>query len=508
MNLADRNFLFRVDASSQIGSGHFHRCLTLARACLSEGARVSFLSRNLPAGYREVLATSQIKLLNLERCADEEVVGDLAHSSWLGLSQNEDAQECLRLIGLNKFDWLVVDHYGLDFRWESAVKESAGRILVIDDLADRRHECDLLLDQNFYIDSQVRYKKILNKGAKTLLGPEYALLRREFSELRSNLKRTMGSVSRILVSFGGVDKGNWTSLVMDALINLGMDEIEVDVVVGLGNGFHKLVREKCIKYGFNYYFQHDAMGDLMVKADLCIGAGGISVWERCCLGLPSIIMPVSVNQIKQVHDAGNSKLLLPFSFAESDTGQLQSYILGVIADFDLRKLISDNCLACVSGNGVDKVVNQMILESIQMRLASIEDAETMFSWRNHPSTRSVSRAQGPIDKTSHVNWLNNALRNENRLILIGELFGEPIGVVRFDIVDKEGEVSIYLNPNKVSNGFGAALLRKAELFLSNWNSNIKNLTAHVIGSNQKSINLFLKGEYELLSSTYQKILKK
>lgn len=509
LNLADRNLLFRVDASRLMGSGHFYRCLTLAEACLARGAKISFISRKLPEAYRKMLVERKIELLDLCRIRSNHLIGDLAHSSWLEVNQIEDAEECLYLIGESQNDWLVVDHYALDYRWERLLRKVTKKIFVIDDLADRRHECDILLDQNFYFDSSIRYVDKLNSDVKKLLGPEYALLRQEFSDQRSKLKRMTENVSRVLISFGGVDKNNHTNLTIDALVDLEIDGIEVDVVVGAGNNNHESISKKCVIYGFNYFYQHDLISELMVKADLCIGAGGISIWERCCLGLPSIAIPGEANQVQQVNDAGNSGLVYSYVQSLKDKNQFKECIRKLILDKKLRKLISDSGLASVSGDGAYKVIKQMILVSIQVRPASIDDAKNLYDWRNHPLIRSVSRNSHPIDFNSHMNWFRDALKSVEKLILVGELFGNPIGVVRFDFNESqnEAEVSIYLNPEKFSNGFGGELLRKAELFLVKWNTSINKLNAHVIGQNQKSVNLFRSCNYKLLSSTYEKILK-
>jgi len=196
-----------------------------------------------------------------------------------------------------KIDWLVVDHYALDRRWEEQMRPFVRKIMVIDDLADHPHDCDLLLDQNLYEDMETRYDGLVPEHCIKLLGPKYALLRRGFREARANLRERDGTVKRILVFFGGSDSTNETAKALEAIQLLGRPDIAVDVVVGLSNPHKDGIKEMCsIMPNAKYYCQVDNMAELMAQADLAVGAGGSATWERCFLGLPSITIITAKNQ--------------------------------------------------------------------------------------------------------------------------------------------------------------------------------------------------------------------
>ena len=171
------NVAFRVDASSQIGTGHIMRCLTLADALKEYGTRIRFVSRDLPAHLREMLAAKGMEFMSLESGSNPTAVDGLAHSHWLGTCQAHDAQATIQALGGESWDWLIVDHYALDARWESALRPITQKIMAIDDLADRRHDCDVLLDQNYYRNQELRYCGLLPPQCTTLLGTSFLLLR-------------------------------------------------------------------------------------------------------------------------------------------------------------------------------------------------------------------------------------------------------------------------------------------------------------------------------------------
>jgi len=147
----------RVDASVQIGTGHFMRCLTLADGLRERGAKIRFVSRHLPEHLRSMLAEKGHEFVPLDSAKNDMPLDELEHAHWLGVSQPQDAADSIQALSEEAWDWLIVDHYALDMHWESAMRRTAKQIMVIDDIADRRHDCDVLLDQNFYSDMQKRY---------------------------------------------------------------------------------------------------------------------------------------------------------------------------------------------------------------------------------------------------------------------------------------------------------------------------------------------------------------
>ena len=191
---------FRVDASSQIGTGHLVRCLTLADRLHSQGAEITFICRAHADDHCDLIKDSRFRLDRLPQPNGlARKSSDVRYASWLGVGWQEDARETQTAIentGCDA-DWLVVDHYGIDGRWESFLRDTVERILVIDDIADREHDCDLLVDQNLVSEMHTRYEGKTPDGSRRLLGPKYALLQEEYRQHHSTVAARSGKVTRI-----------------------------------------------------------------------------------------------------------------------------------------------------------------------------------------------------------------------------------------------------------------------------------------------------------------------
>lgn len=296
------NIVFRVDASEQIGSGHLMRCLTLADAW-REKARSTFITRPLVGAMPELIEQRGHSLLLLPKMKPQE---DLeGYERWLTVKQMVDAEQTKAVLQAIKtsVEMLVVDHYAIDETWEKTLRPQVKQIFVIDDLANRRHDCDVLLDQNYYRNMQMRYDNLVSKYCRLLLGPAYALLRREFYEEQKKLRKRDVAIRRILVFFGGSDQSNETEKALQAIEKLERSDLAVDVVVGQKNPHRLQIEAHCRRQKrWTYYCQVDCMAKLMHAADLAIGAGGTTTWERCFLGLPSLVLSIAENQERIAED--------------------------------------------------------------------------------------------------------------------------------------------------------------------------------------------------------------
>ena len=221
------------------------------------------------------------------------------------------------------------------------LRNASKRILVIDDVADRQHECDVLLDQNFYADMDTRYTGKVPAHCKLLLGPRDALLREEFRSVREQAKPRIGPVKRILVFFGGVDHGNYTSRSIEALANIRNSDLHVDVVIGALHSHREEIEKACAENSFICHVQTDRMAELMVAADLAIGAGGSATWERCSVGLPTIVLVLADNQRKAAEDLDAAEALVNLGDANKvTTEELTRKVVGLMADEKKRSELS------------------------------------------------------------------------------------------------------------------------------------------------------------------------
>ena len=291
---------FRVDSSTEIGSGHLMRCLTLADYLKKQGHIAHFLCRDHPGNLSELTTQHGHQLHRFEEPpADSPTLNDPnVYARWLGTTQDQDAHETVRHLHGQGGTWhfMVMDHYGLDVAWQRRVRPHVGHIFVIDDLANRTHDCDVLLDQNLNDAGQARYRGLVPEKCELLCGPPYALLRTEFEKARKGLRKRDGWVRRVLVFYGGMDKSGETLKACEALQKLNRPDIAVDVIVGLGNLHGEPIRQLCELAGFNYLRHVNNMAELMAAADLALGAGGTTTAERAYVGLPTIITAVADNQ--------------------------------------------------------------------------------------------------------------------------------------------------------------------------------------------------------------------
>lgn len=298
--------VIRIDSSSQIGSGHLMRCLTLAGQLKKQGAEVAFICRDLEGNLTELVKKQGYELHLLPRAENDDTL--IGYAAWLTVSQERDAEETISIIEkLSAVNRLVVDSYAIDETWEKLLRPYVQEIFVIDDLANRRHDCDVLLDQNYYLDKEHRYDGLVPEACKLLLGPEHALLREEFYEAKKHLRKRDGSIHNILVFYGGSDLTDETTKAIHALIELNLPGVTADVIVGASNKQKGKISELCAQHEFlHYHEQVSNMAEFMNNADLMLGAGGTTTWERYFLQLPAIVTAIADNQVKVCEDCAKA----------------------------------------------------------------------------------------------------------------------------------------------------------------------------------------------------------
>lgn len=297
------NICFRVDSSIEIGSGHVMRCLTLAEEFTRNGHNVVFMSRLHEGNLCNLMRSKGYEVLTLEK-PTKDIVGTLKHAKWLGVTTDEDLKESEQVIlnSNHKFDWIIIDHYAIDITWERSIRKHIPNVMVIDDIADRQHDCDILLDQNFYQSAESRYLNLVPSHCNMLLGPKYALLRNEFIEYYP-IKKEHQDIKKILVFYGGSDATDETLKAINAIKNINDLDLHADVVVGGLNSNKALIKEQCEDENFTFHYNINYMAKLMHEADFAVCAGGSTTWERYCVGLPAIVTAVAYNQVELCENA-------------------------------------------------------------------------------------------------------------------------------------------------------------------------------------------------------------
>lgn len=272
---------FRADASKEIGTGHVIRCLTLAKMLQEQSAEILFVIKKEKGNLARLIEESGFH------------IGEISDGK--NISQEEDAKLTAQFLNTRQ-DLLIVDHYGLDQKWESAMRDHAHQIMVIDDLANRSHDCDVLLDQNLFSQKDSRYEHLVPVDCRKLLGPDFALLRQEFYDARKQLKEKSGALKNILISFGGGCPIRVIEKTVEALCPL---DFNLDVVLGFNPSENQqFEKQYADQKNISFHRNVKNMAEMMLKADLAIGAGGTTTWERCFLGLPSLIIVLADNQLE------------------------------------------------------------------------------------------------------------------------------------------------------------------------------------------------------------------
>lgn len=352
--------VFRVDASLAIGTGHVMRCLTLARALREQGHACLFISREHVGNLNALIGSDGFSLhaLPAGRAEDD----DLDHSHWLGASQAEDAVACQAPVAAWRPDWLVVDHYALDHRWATQVTPAGCRVLVIDDLADRRHVCELLLDQNLGRQAE-DYRALVPDNCTLLVGPGSALLRADFSRLRdpSLARRNQADLQSVLIALGGVDQHNYTGSILEALKSCELPVgIRFTVVLGSTAPHFQAVMaaaQSCPR-PVEVLLGIDDMARRMLEADLAIGAAGGTSWERCCLGVPTLLVILAENQRSGALALAATGAALLIDATKPLVEQLQSSFDQLQAA-DLRHQMTNAASRVTDGRGAERLLQLM-----------------------------------------------------------------------------------------------------------------------------------------------------
>ncbi len=358
--------IFRTDASVQIGTGHAMRCLTLADALRASGAECVFICREHKGNFIEQIRQRGYLVKELPVGDNKIILNDLAasdksdYSEWLGSDWSTDAAETKFGIGEAIVDWLIVDHYAIDARWERELHSICRKLMVIDDLADRPHDCDLLLDQNLgCITSD--YSSLVPSDCIVLAGPCYALLRPEFAEFReySLRRRTTSKIENLLITMGGVDQSDATGKILQSLTDCWLPK-DIDITVVMGSHAPWLEQVKLIAAKMPHQprvmINVQNMAELMANSDLAIGAAGSTSWERCSLGLPSLIGVFADNQ-KSIANALN---LAGAAKKFDGTGELITNIQDLYNNYELLANMSAHAAKVTDGCGTQRVIARFL----------------------------------------------------------------------------------------------------------------------------------------------------
>ena len=364
---------FRTDASLHIGTGHVMRCLTLAEALVTKGANCEFISRAHEGNLIEFIRSKShlahaLPLEHEVRTAPTSIGPatsnfDTAHAHLLGATQAQDAEACAPILAAQRPDWLIVDHYALNAYWERALASYCSKVMVIDDLADRPHACDLLLDQTFGRDA-TDYRSLVPVHCQVLCGSQYALLRPEFATRRpySLQRRAQPALRELLVTMGGVDKDNATGQVLQALRNCSLPaDSRITVVMGATAPWLDTVRTEAqvMPWPTRVLVAVNDMAQLMADSDLAIGAAGSTSWELCCLGVPTLLISTASNQRTVIAALASVKATVKLDRAELSQVDGMPFCAQYAALTENLKAYAAAAARVTDGSGVYRVCSEL-----------------------------------------------------------------------------------------------------------------------------------------------------
>lgn len=478
--------VFRADATPALGGGHVMRCMAVARALKTAGWRCVFAS--VP-GTADVVPW----------------VRDFEH---IELSDTRDHVDQMREAWPAPWSFAMTDSYDISATTEARIRPLAETLLVVDDLHNRRHDCDYLLNQTLGCEPE-SYEPWVNSDCRFLLGPEFALLRPDFSRYRARSIRRRatsgGVIHRVFVSFGATDFPNLAARALHALNDVG-PEIEVDVALASGAPHLNEIRRIADKAGGRIHVHVDCsnVAEILAKADFAFGAPGITSWERCTLGIPSILVPWAENQRDNANILAKTGAAEIIGWEPDVSSKDISDALSRFMNAPERVVSMSNIASgCCDGRGIQRVIMATIPrqrsktgQKVSLRFASASDGERLFDWQATEGVRRFFRNPAKPTSDEHGEWLTACLADPDRFLCIIEAEEEPVGMLRLDAVDKgtrtEAEISVLVEPKYGNAGIASAALRTARDVWPDWD-----LHADVHPQNIPSHALFLTCGFRL-----------
>lgn len=486
--------VFRVDANTRLGIGHLMRCINLANQLSLNSVSCLFVLSNSSAPCVEKILSNGHECIVLENDTDFSNTHN-PHSDYL--------YTCKVIEKLHfKPKWLVIDHYEIDIFWETHVRPYVEKILVIDDLANRPHDCDALADHNLYDNFHI-YDHLVGSNCRKYIGLDYAIINSDFSKNRIINKIARHKIQHIGIFMGGGDHLNISEWLLDHLGLyfdwLDLKQIKIDLIIGEQHPAKEALLTK-YRESVNIKLHVDVsdMASLLRDIDIFIGAGGVSAIERCCLGIPSIVLVFADNQIRGVK-ALQDKGALIYGGDFRDSNWLKDFQRAVtqIQNVEYRDKMIKYSMRLVDGHGCDRICASMLIGIFEpaFRLVEKSDCDLLWHWRNLPEVRRVSENANLISHVEHEAWFNRVYNSDRYLMVMVCLGNHRVGYVRYSVDDNDCYISVVVDPIYKKFGFGYLLLVQSIPFFQSHQPTVKCVSAKIKSDNIASLKLFTKAGY-------------
>ena len=357
------NIFIRVDSSNEIGTGHLIRCLNLAKALRKIGYDSHFICRDLKGNINSVLKQEKFKSTILKENSPEGFVSSktgITHEAWLKVHWSVDVRQVQKVLQAEQADVMIVDHYGIDENWEKEIQKHVDKLIVIDDLADRKHVCDVLIDQSYSTEGPMRYQDLTPSSCQLLLGTNYVMMQPIYSERHHDVRVRSGYIKNVLLNFGGSDLNDVTGMVSKAFINAKKDDVVLNIVIGKQYKYkEKLTALTHKNHNIKIHSNLPTLAELIEKCDVAIGAAGTTTWERCCLGLPSYIIAIANNQVYNATQLSDKGCIKYIGHYDEVTEEIMTNNFKEILNNKNNSIWSQMCLDLVDGLGTQRIIDKV-----------------------------------------------------------------------------------------------------------------------------------------------------
>jgi UDP-2,4-diacetamido-2,4,6-trideoxy-beta-L-altropyranose hydrolase len=458
------------------------RCLALAQAWQGAGGRVVFAMAQVSPALRDRLLSENIEVSKLDT-----VPGSA-----------DDAGRVAELARLYAATWVVVDGYHFGATYQRELRAAGPKLLFIDDNGQAGpYSADLVLNHNAHAGERLYRDR--EPYTRLLLGPRYAMLRREFASWR-DWKRKISPVGhKVLVTMGGSDPDNVTARVIQALNLVKTEGLEATVVVGGSNPHYESLQKAAEQFAGAIRLKRDVsnLSELMAYADVAISAAGTTCWEICMLGLPAILIALAENQRTTARELerrviaihiGDSTDVTPTAIADK--------LEWLLFSTESRAEMSRRARLLVDGRGSLRVLSSVLCGNLRLRRIEEKDCRVLWEWANDPEARAVSFSSETIPWDQHLQWFHSKIADLNAVLYLVTLNDTPVGEIRYQLEGTRAVVSICLGPEFRGKGYGNAILKMAteELFSS---TQVKTIDAYVKPENEASVRLFTGAGFTL-----------
>lgn len=477
--------ILRADATVAMGSGHVMRCLALAQAWQDAGGSCLFLMAESTPALKARLREEGVEVISLTV-----VPGTL-----------EDAEKTSSLGRECGATWAIVDGYQFGPEYQLALKRAGMKLLVVDDNGHAGcYAADLVLNQNAHADKNLYQQR--QPDTRLLLGPAYAVLRREFKSWRNWTREIPEVGRRVLVTMGGSDPDNVTLLVIRALGSVAVKDLEANIVIGGSNPHAEAIERASAIFDGVIRLQKNVTGMAgpIAWADVAVSGAGTTIWEMASLGLPAILIDLAENQrpVARRLDQDGAAIHLG-SGDEVLPREITDTLEKLLCSAELRSTLSQRSRKLVDGYGASRVIAAMQYPALRLREAEEKDCRLVWEWANDPRVRAASFSQAHISWQEHKAWFADKIRDSRCLILIGENHeGRPVGQVRMDEHSRhEGLINVNIASQFRGAGYGTQLIDLAvqEVFARTGAARVH---AFIRPENQASIRAFERSRFTRL----------